>query len=81
MNLQEEMDKLYNEVQDKLANGISTLIRSINDKDKIVEFLKNMKNQPTVDVIKRINKIAIEKEDYETCEALKEYSKEREIKL
>lgn len=81
MNLQAEMDKLYNEAQDKLANGISTLIRSINDKEKIVEFLKNMKNQPTIDVLKRINKIAIEKEDYETCEALKEYSKEREIKL
>lgn len=28
MNLQEEMDKLFNEVQDKLANGISTIIRS-----------------------------------------------------
>jgi len=81
MNLQAEMDKLYNEVQDKLANGISTLIRSINDRVKIVEFLKSMNNQPTIDVLKRINKIAIEKEDYETCEALKEYSKEREIKL
>ena len=81
MNLQAEMDKLYNEVQDKLANGISTLIRSINDKEKIMEFLKNMKNQPTIDVLKRINKIAIENEDYETCEALKEYSKEREITL
>lgn len=81
MNLQAEMDKLYNEVQDKFANGISTLIRSINDKEKIVEFLKNMKNQPTIDVLKRINKIAIENEDYETCEALKEYSKERGITL
>ena len=81
MNLQEEMDKLYNEVQDKLANGISSLIRSINDKEKIVEFLGNMKDQPTIDVLKRINKIAIEKEDYETCKALKEYSKERKIKL
>jgi len=79
MNLQTEMDKLYNEVQDKLANGISILIRSINDKEKIVKFLNNMKSQPEIDVLKRINKIAIENEDYETCEALKEYSKERGI--
>ncbi|MBK9299745.1 MAG: hypothetical protein IPN14_03775 [Bacteroidetes bacterium] len=81
MNLQEEMDKLYNETQNILANGISTLIRSINDSEKIVEFLKNMKDQPTIDTLKRINKIAIEKEDYETCEALKKYSKEKEIEL
>lgn len=81
MNQQEQIDKLYNEVQDKFAEGISTLIRNINNKEKIVEFLRNMKNQPTIDVFKRINKIAIEKEDYETCEALKEYTKEIGINL
>lgn len=81
MNYQKEFDKLYEETQDKLAGGISTLIRSINNKKLIVEFLENMKKQPTLDVLKRINKIAIEKEDFETCEALKEYSNEREIKL
>ncbi|MFZ4860914.1 hypothetical protein ACL9RF_01880 [Sphingobacterium sp. Mn56C] len=81
MNFQTEMDKLYNEVQDKLASGISTIIRNINDKEKIVEFLINIKNQPTIDILKRINKIAIENEDYETCEALKEYSKAKGIIL
>lgn len=40
-----------------------------------------MKIKPTIDIIKRIKKIAIEKEDYETCEALKEYSKQRGINL
>ena len=77
MNLHTEIEKLHNEVQDKLANGISTIIRNINDKEKIVEFLRNMKNKPTIDILKRINNIAIENEDYETCEALKEYSKEK----
>jgi len=80
-NFQEEMDKLYNEVQNKLASGISTIIRSINDKEKIVEFLINMKDQPTIIVLKRINKIAIENEDYETCEAIKEYSKIKSINI
>lgn len=80
-NFQEEMDKLYNEVQNKLASGISTIIRSINDKEKIVEFLINMKDQPTTIILKRINKIAIESEDYETCEAIKEYSKIKGINL
>jgi hypothetical protein len=40
-----------------------------------------MKNEPTIDILKRINKLAIDKEDYETCEALKIYSKNRGIKL
>lgn len=53
----------------------------INDKEKIVEFLINMKDQPTTEVVKRINKIAIENEDYETCEALKEYSNLKDINL
>lgn len=81
MDIQKELDKLYNEVQNKLAEGISTIIRNINDKDKIVDFLKKMKNQPTENVVKRINKIAIEKEDYETCEALKEYAIYKNINL
>lgn len=81
MNQQEEIDKLFNELQDKFAEGISTLIRSINNKEKIVEFLINMKEQPKTEVVKRINKIAIENEDYETCEAIKEYSKIKGINL
>ncbi len=81
MNYQEEFEKLYNGIQDKLAEGISVIIRNINNKNKIVEFLKNMENQPTLDVLKRINKIAIEKEDYETCEAIKEYSIQKNITL
>ena len=81
MSQQEEMDKLFNQTQDKLAEGISALLRSINDKEKSVEFLTNMKKEPSIDILKRINKIAIEKEDYETCEALKLYSKKRGITL
>lgn len=78
---EEEIDKLFNQTQDKLAEGISFLLRNINNKEKSVEFLKGMKKQPTINVLKRIKKIAIEKEDYETCEALKEYFKQRGINL
>jgi len=81
MNNQEELEKLYNSIQDKFSEGISIIIRNINNKNEIVEFLKNMENQPTIDVLKRINKIAIEREDYETCEALKEYSIQKNITL
>lgn len=81
MNNQEELKKLYNSIQEKFAEGISLIIRNINNKNEIVEFLKNMENQPTIDVLKRINKIAIKREDYETCEALKEYSIQKNITL
>lgn len=81
MNYQEESEKLYNGIQDKFAEGISAIIRNINNKEQIVDYFKNMKNQPEIDILKRINKIAIEKEDYETCEALKEYSNQRGVNL
>tara|TARA_R110002049_G_scaffold304604_2_gene500015 strand:- start:767 stop:1012 length:246 start_codon:yes stop_codon:yes gene_type:complete len=81
MNFQDEMDKLFNHAQDKFAERISALLRSINDKEKSFEALTNMENEPSIDILKRINKIAIAKEDYETCEALKLYSKNRGIKL
>jgi len=81
MDIQNKIDKFYNEAQDNFAIIISNNIRSINNKEEIVEFLKNMESQPTIDVLMRINKIAIEKEDYETCAALKEYSKIRKFKL
>lgn len=81
MNFKEEIDKIFNQCQNKLAEGISALLRSIDDREKRVEVLTNMENEPTLDILKRINKIAIDKEDYETCEALKIYSKNRGIKL
>ena len=81
MDNKEELERKLNELADKFAEGISTLIRSINNKEKIIEFLKGMKNQLPIEILKRINKIAIEKEDYETCDALKEYSTERGLTL
>jgi hypothetical protein len=33
MNYQNEMDKVFNQIQDKLAEAISALLRSINDKE------------------------------------------------
>ena len=73
----DDFKKILNQTQDKLAETISTAIRDINDKEKIVDFLKQMDTQPTLDILKRINQIAIEKEDYETCETLKEYSNQK----
>jgi len=40
-----------------------------------------MEKQPSIDILKRIYKIAIENEDYETCETIKTYSKEKGINI
>lgn len=81
MSYRKEFEKLFNQAQAGLAEGISSLLRSMEDKRQRLEALESMKNKPSVDILKRVNRIAIEKEDYETCEALKDYSKQRGINL
>ena len=81
MDSYKKLKKEINQTQDKLAEGISSIIRNINNKERIVAFLKNMKNQPTEDTLKRVNKIAFENEDYETCDAIKEYTNQRGLTL
>jgi len=44
MDYQKELNELFNQMQDKLANGISTILRSIKDKDKRIIALKKWKN-------------------------------------
>ncbi|AEA44119.1 hypothetical protein [Fluviicola taffensis] len=79
MSHQEELNRAIEETQNKFAELISKMIRSINDKKSIVEFLNTKK--PPVEILKRINAIAIENEDYETCDAIKEYTIEHGINL
>ncbi|GGK36156.1 hypothetical protein [Lutibacter litoralis] len=40
-----------------------------------------MKAPPSIKILKKVNEIAIEREDYETCEALAEYTKARGLEL
>jgi|GEM_PF-1516219 len=80
-NTEKELEKLFNQMQNKLAEGISTILRSIDTKEKRLNGLKSMKNVPSIDTLRRVHEIGIKKEDYETCEAVKEYCKENGFKL
>lgn len=81
MEEQNELKKVLNQTQNKLAEGISTVMRSINNKEEIINYLTTMEKPPTIEMLKRINRIAIEKEDFETCQALIEYSNQKGITL
>ena len=74
MSHQKQIDELYNKTQDALSQGISTIIRSISGKENRLQALIRMEKKLTIDILKRINRIAIENEDYETCEAIKDFT-------
>ncbi|MBU3011100.1 hypothetical protein KO506_06780 [Polaribacter vadi] len=76
-----ELEKMKKLMQEKLAEGISKLIRSIGSKEKRLAGLKSMKSKPSDENLKLVYKIAMEKEDYETCGTIKEYFDEKGIQL
>lgn len=49
-----------------------------NRKERI-DAINKMESPPTLEILKRVNKIALQKEDYETCEAINEYCESRSI--
>ena len=75
----EEMNELYNKAQNSLADLTSKFIRSRLSKKERIEFLHNLEEQPSVYILNRINKIALDNEDYETCEAIRIYANEKDI--
>lgn len=76
MNNQDELKELSNKVMDELANKVSMILRSLDNKNLRLEALKKMETKPSINILERIYKIALEKEDYETCEAINEYYSE-----
>ena len=72
-DLAKKYEDLKEEIQNKLAFGISKILRSIDSKEKRFEGLKNMNPTPSIDSLKRVYKIAIDEEDYETCGAIKDF--------
>ncbi|UPZ36541.1 hypothetical protein MUB18_20860 [Sphingobacterium sp. PCS056] len=68
----DKLDELHNQSQEKIAEAISALLRSIPEKDQRVEILTQ--RNPPIEVLRLINKIADKKEDYETCAAIKQFA-------
>lgn len=75
----EEMDELYNKAQNSLAHLTSKFMRSRLSKKERIDFLHNLEEEPSIYILNRINKIALDNEDYETCEAIKIYANEKDI--
>jgi hypothetical protein len=77
----DNLEENKNLALDKIAELISLSIRSLKDKNERLEFFKNMKKVPSKRELKRVNEIAIQKEDYETCDAIKEFCEYKGIVL
>lgn len=70
MKIQELIDK----TNESFANGISIILRNLDDLGQRIQALNSLTNKPTVDILMIVHKQALENEDYETCEALKIYA-------
>ncbi|MBL0330893.1 MAG: hypothetical protein IPP64_16155 [Bacteroidetes bacterium] len=84
----EESQKNYNLAVNKLneainilAESISSKIRIKKDKKERLTILKDLQKVPSIQVLKKVNEIAIENEDYETCDAIKDFCKYKGIVL
>lgn len=73
----EDLKKQLIELKKKLAGGVSTVMQTFESKEEKLNVLRHF--NPSEKDLKEIYKVAIEKEDYETCDALKDYFIEREI--
>ncbi len=73
MNELENLHENFNTALNKLAEVVSLSIRNLKDKNERVEFLKNMKTTPSSTILKKVNEIAIQNQDYETCDAIKDF--------
>jgi hypothetical protein len=77
----EELENLFNQTQKKLGEGISKILMSIDGKENRLYALKRMKNNPSIESLQIVYGMGIEREDYETCEAVKEYCIVNGLKL
>jgi len=76
-----ELDNVFNQIQEKLAEGMLKVLRSIDTKEKRLDALMNMKKTPSVESLKRVHEIGIKNEDNETCGAIIEFCKNKGLKL
>jgi hypothetical protein len=82
MNSEELITNLKSQINnllEMLAENISAMIRSCENKDSRMTALRN--SSATIETLKKVYKMAKEKEDYETCEVVVEFLNEKGIEI
>lgn len=79
--MEEKINSQMNAILEKSAEGISILLRSLENLQQRVDALNNLSVKPTTQILKLIKEKALSNEDFETCEALKTYAESRNIEL
>ena len=65
----------------KMAEGVSILMQSFDNKEQRIEALRRIEVNYPIEILKKVYKTAIEREDFETCDAFKDFFHERNHKL
>lgn len=76
-NINNHIDK----VNEQIAQGISKLIRSLDNVHQRVNALNNLTNKPNIQILKIIKSKALLNQDFETCEALDIYAQTHNIEI
>lgn len=69
----ENFDDLHEITLNKAADTLSIILQSFNTKDERLTALLRIEPTPKTNILKRVLKRAEEREDFETCDALKEF--------
>lgn len=75
------MKNQFFELNEILAETISSLLMSMKTKEERIEGLNRLNKIPSDEILKIVNNKALQREDFETCEALKIYAEANNIKL
>lgn len=77
--MEEKIYSQMNALVEKFAEGISILLRSLDNHQQRVDTLNELSNKITPQIFKLIKEKALSNEDFETCEALKTYAELKNI--
>lgn len=67
----EDFNELYKNTIFALTSAVSAILRSVKDRNQRIEMLRKLNR--TVEELEKVNEAALIREDYETCDVIKEF--------
>ncbi|MDY0931539.1 hypothetical protein [Chryseobacterium sp. CFBP8996] len=79
--MKNKIEKIKEDILNSAASAISTLMQSFDNKEDRLNSLRRINPTPEKDILKRVYNIAQEREDFEACDALKDFFVEKNIRF
>jgi hypothetical protein len=70
----EDFNELYKNTIFALTSAVSAILRSVKDRNQRLEMLRKLNR--TVEELEKVHEAALIREDYETCDVIKEFINE-----